>query len=286
MFNSDPLNKKWFILIFAPPGNGKSLEQANLSYKIFKQYKRIEKIYPKLPHRVLLTNQKLNAEYICKKLKVSVEWWIEHYRYWEQPDEIRYCPRKNCFKGEGVHKNHDVDLFCDEGSTLFPATAKGATDDMPLWMKKFISQHRHNGIRIVLLTQDFMGINITARRCLWDSFYMHKVTGSRDISATLPPVNFIWGWYSKQRISPDLMKSDSNAVLIDLKMAGEEKKKALEDLKLVGVPSLHWIGRHKCKLYDTQQDVAEIEIKREIEHIEVRCKHPDCGYIHRTHKLK
>lgn len=286
MFSTDPLKSKWFILIFAPPGNGKSLEQANLSYKVLRQYKRVEKKFPELPHRILMTNQRLNKAYIIKKLKLTEEWWNEHYLYWEQPEQIRYCLRQNCFKTQGVHKAHDIDLFCDEGSTLFPATAKGATDDMPLWMKKYIAQHRHNGIRIVLLTQDFMGINITARRCLWDSYYMHKVIGSRDISATLPPVKFIWGIYEKQRISPELMRSDSNSILVELKMADEKKKKALNELKLVGIPSIHWIGRHKCNLYDTTQDVAEIEIKREIEHIEVKCKHPLCGYVHKTHKLK
>lgn len=282
----DPFKKKWFILIFAPPGNGKSLEQATMSYKTLKEYKWIEKKYPAIPERILMTNQRLSLSYIASKLNVSLEWLHMHIRYWEQPDEIRYCSRKNCWKGNDTHLNHDIDLFCDEGATLFPATAKGATDDMPLWMKKFIAQHRHHGIRICLLTQDFMGINITARRCLWDSFYMHKVMGSRDISPTLPPVKWIWGIYTKQKIDPDYMKSDAQSALIDFKMASDQKKDALRQLKLVGTPKPHLITRHKTKLYDTTQDVAEIEIKREIEHIEVRCKHPLCGYTHRTHRLK
>lgn len=277
---------KWFIIIFAPPGNGKSLEQARLSYQILREYQYIEHQYPNLKHRYLFTNQILNKSYICKKLKLTSEWYDAHVLFWEQPNQLRYCPIKNCWKGVGLHKLHDCDLSCDEGATLFPATSKGNTDDMPLWMKKLIAQHRHNGIRIILLTQDFMGINISARRCVWDAYYMHKIIGSRDISATLPPPKFIWGWYTKQKISPDLIKADSNSVIIDIQMAGEEKKKALKDLKLIGHKSIFWIGKHKCSLYDTTQDVKEMEIKREIEHIEVKCLHPACGYIHKVHKLK
>jgi len=284
-FKPNPL-PKWNILIFAPPGNGKSLEQARLSEETLKEYRWIEKHYPKLPTRYLLTNQKLNKEYICKENKFSSEWFDAHVRLWEDAEELKYCHRENCFKGKEIHKLHDCDLFCDEGATLFPATAKGADDDMPMWLKKLIAQHRHNGIRILILTQDFMQINIAERRCLWQSFYMHKILGSRDISPTLPPVKFIWGIYSKRMIDPELMKKDFSSILINIRTADDEKKKIMEELKLIGRPKLYWIGKHKCSLYDTTQDVKEYEIRRTIEHIEVPCKHKDCGYVHKKHLLK
>lgn len=278
---------KWFILIFAPPGNGKSLEQARLSEKVLKEYRHIEKKYPKLAHRILFTNQILNEEYICKRNKFTLDWFKEHVKYWEQPEEFRYCLRRNCFiKSNGPHVNHDFDLFCDEGATLFPATAKGAADDMPLWLKKFISQHRHNGVRILLLTQDFMGVNIAARRCLWASWYMKKIIGSRDPSPTLPPVKWIWGLYSKRPIDPDLMKKDFTDVMITIKKMDDSQAELMDELRLIGFPEYHLITRHKCTLYDTRQNVKEIELKREIEHIEVACRHPLCAYVHKTHKLK
>ncbi len=69
----------------------------------------------------------------------------------------------------------------------------------------------------------------------------------------------------------------------------KEYKSALEDMKMIGVPSWHLITWHKCTLYDTTQDVKEYEVKAEIEHIEVACndpKHPKCDYVMTKHKLK
>lgn len=64
------------------------------------------------------------------------------------------------------------------------------------------------------------------------------------------------------------------------------RHKAMKELHLLGVPEMHLITWRKINLYDTTQDVKEYEVKREIEHIEVRCNHPNCGYLHKTHKLK
>lgn len=286
-FGRRPL-KRWFIIIFAPPGNGKSLEQARISEKCFQEYRMTETKYPELPHRYLLTNQTLDKKYICEINGFSSEWYDEHYVLWKEVDDIRYCHRKNCWKGTGLHKLHDCDLFCDEGAGLFPATAKGAVDDMPRWLKKLVEQHRHNGIRILLLTIDFQGINITARRCVWDTWYMRKTIGNRDISATLPAPRFIWGIYSQKRIDPKLVRSDNVELLIRIQ-TDKEYEKQLEQLDLIGWTRYRLITRHKTKLYDTTQDIADLEVKREIEHIEVPCKdpkHPNCGYKLITHKLK
>lgn len=286
--------KKWLIIIFAPPGNCKSVEQARLSYKLIREYYRIEKKYPQLPKRFLFTNQELGEHISYRFLKNRPRdlflraYKDGHIKYWKQPEDIRYCPREHCWKGEKVHPLHDCDLFCDEGSTLFPATMKSAIDDMPGWMKTMIAQHRHRSIRIVLLTQDFMGINIAVRRCVWDTWAMEKWIGSRDPSPSLPPVKWIWGIYTRRKIDPDLARKEASDVRLLIKT--ESKKKTgvekSEKIKLVGSPALHWISNFKCSLFDTLQDVPDLIIKRELEHVEVRCTHPLCGYIHKTHKLK
>lgn len=287
--------KKWFIIIFAPPGHGKSIEQAKLAYKLIREYYKLEKKYPKLPHRYLLTNQPLSQKIKFKFLKrwrkenLFVEAFNNgHLRFWNQPEELRYCPIMNCWKDKLPHPIHDCDLFCDEGATLFPATGKGTTDDMPIWMKTLISQHRHRSIRIVLLTQDFMGINITARRCCWEALVMEKRFGSRDPSPSLPPVKWIWGIYTTRKIDPDLARRDAAEIKLiikaDSKKGSEDERK--EAMRLIGMARPHWISRFKCSLYDTLGDVRELQIKREIEHIEVPCSHPDCNYIHKTHRLK
>jgi len=279
----------WFVLIFAPPGNGKSLEQARLSDKVFTEYHRMEKRYPTLPHRILMSNQRLN-----EKLTHTEGHEHGHYMYWEAPEELRYCPRKDCWKGALTHINHDVDIFVDEGSTLFPADDWAST---PIWLRKLWAQHRHNGIRIVMLTQDFQAIDINCRRMLWQAYYMKKVIGSRDISATLPPLvpwtitNFlnpwksvVWGVYTKRRFDPIVMKNDPLSMLT-LQLS-EKKNEDMQKLRLVGSAELHLITWFKVSLYDTTQNVKEVEPIREIDHIQVACKHPNCGYVHKTHKLK
>lgn len=291
-FGRSPL-PYWFVLIFAPPGNGKSLEQARLSEKVIEEYFRTEKNYPDLPQRVLMTNQKLSLDNF--KIKKTPEEIESKIIYWEQPEDIRYCPRVICFKHKvQPHLNHDVDIFVDEGSTLFPADG---WSDTPMWLRKMWAQHRHNGIRIVMLTQDYMAIDINCRRMLWQSYYMHKIIGSRDISPTLPPLypwtlkNFlnlkkqvVWGLYSARRFDPIVMKADPlNILAVDL---SEKKANTFKQLKLIGAPQWHLITTHKISLYDTTQNVKEFSPKRELLHIAVRCKTPGCNFLHKKHILK
>jgi len=215
MFFIKPLGKSWFTLIYARPGNCKSLEQARISFSLFMEYHYTEWRYPTLPKRILLTNQILNKTITDKESKHG------HLLYWDNPEFLRYCPRgRKCYKffnknlgeAEERHSMHDVDILIDEGASLFPADGY---KDTPMWMRKLWSQHRHNGIRIVMLTQDYRGIDINIRRMLWTAYHMTKVCGSRDISPTLPPLvkwtilNFlnpfktvIWGLYYKRKISP------------------------------------------------------------------------------------
>lgn len=307
--------KKWFIIIFAPPGNCKSLEENRIVYKLVREYYRIEKKYKKLyasktmRPRFAFVNEPLTDHIQYRFLKKRRDpalfekaFTDGHLRYWKQPEDIRYCPLKEkCWRvTEGyktrsgkiefdkpAHDTHDCDIFCGEGATLFPATMKNAADDMPLWMKAMIAQHRHRSIRFILLTQDFMGINIAARRCTWEAWAMEKVIGSRDPSPSLPPVKFIWGIYSKRKIDPDLVKKEAAEVRLLIKTeAGKKKDEKDVKMKLIGAPRYHWISRFKCSLYDTLAKVEELKIIREIEHIEVRCSHANCGYVHKTHKLK
>lgn len=294
--------KKWFVIIFAPPGNCKSLEENRRVYKLIREYYRIEKRYPQLPHRFAFVNEPLTGhiEYRFLKRWRNPQLFTQafsdgHLRYWKQPADLRYCPLLGtCWKctrekdpEPAIHDLHDCDIFCGEGATLFPATMKNAEDDLPLWCKAMLAQHRHRSLRFVLLTQDFMGINIAARRCCWQAWAMEKKIGSRDPSPSLPPVKFIWGWYNLRKIDPDLIRKDAAEVRLLIKTeAGKKEKEKDNRMKLIGAPRYHWISNFKCKLYDTLAKVEELKLIREIEHIEVKCNHVGCGYVHRTHKLK
>jgi len=337
----------WFILIYAKPGQGKSLEQARLSEQLLKEYAKTEKKYPGLPHRIMVTNQTLSDDIRkremmftypvlevddikqgLKKKKPLVSMrrkkkdeiplpppppspppkkvlYVDrehpiplpgnrHLIEWDEPDHFRYCPRVNCWKGNQTHKLHDADIMIDEGATLFPADMYKYT---PLWLRKMWAQHRHNGIRIVMLTQDYKAIDVNCRRMVWQAYFVHKIMGSRDISPTLPPLvkwsplnvlnprkSVVWGLYSVQRVDPQILEGDP-LTMLGLKL-DEEKAEAYAKLKLVGVSTWHLITWHKVNLYDTTQDVREFSLKREYEHIEGKCENPMCEYIHVGHRLK
>jgi len=53
-----PLKRAWFILIFAPPGNGKSMEQAVITYDLLREILYTWKKYPKLkiPTKTVMGN--------------------------------------------------------------------------------------------------------------------------------------------------------------------------------------------------------------------------------------
>lgn len=288
-----PLAKNWFILIFAPPGNGKSIEQARISYYLLREYFYTEKHYPQLPKRFLFTNQTLRRGFDAI---IDRGFDTGHILEWDEPDQFRFCPRKECWKGLQQHRLHDCDLMVDEGSTLFPADGYANT---PMWLRKLWAQHRHNGIRIVMLTQDYEAIDINCRRMLWKTFFVQKRIGSRDITPTLPPLyrwtifNFlnpkrdvIWGVYTSQEMSPTLIKNKPETLLqLQLNPEGDQAKK-MEEVELIGWPKPHVISWWKCNLYDTTQDVKEYQLRREYEHLVGVCKEPDCDYEHVTHRLK
>lgn len=281
-----PLGRYWFVLIFGRPGNCKSLEQARITYWLFNEYHYTEKKYPYLQKRFVFTNQNLNADLSAKEISHG------HLRYWERPEDFRYCPRENCWKGYETHILHDCDLLIDELGTIFPADGFAET---PLWIRKMWAQHRHNGLRIVGLTQDYKNCDINARRMLWKAYYLQKRIGSRDITPTLPSLekwsvknllnpkkNVVWGIYTKQEISPEVLDQDKDAVI---NIALEKQNiKDLQELRLVGVPIPHFITWNKTHLFDTTQNIKEFKMVREVEHIEAICK--TCGKKHESHKLK
>jgi len=175
IFTPRPFGKYWMIMLYARPGNCKSIEQARFSWRLFQEYHYTERWYPELPHRILLTNQKLND-------KISNSEILDgHLLYWTSAESLQFCPREICWKAEGEHLIHDVDIAIDECNTLFPADGY---KDLPEWLRNLFAQHRHRGIRILLLTQDYRAVDINIRRMLWAAYNVKKWIGSRDIAAT------------------------------------------------------------------------------------------------------
>lgn len=271
----------WFILIFGTPGQGKSIHQAYMSYRVLKEFYITEKRYPQLEKRILYTNQVLNYETLLKRYfwyfrgwffpflfpwrtKFSKKFLDDHIVNWKQIDEFRYCKRQACWRGTTLHNIHDVDIFIDEGGRLFPPERWKDTEQ---WIRDLWTEHRKYGIRFLVLTLDFNMMDINARRPTWRVYFMEKWMGSRDPSPTLPPlrkwtiknfitprVNVVWGIYTLREFSPLVVKLDTLAVLTV--QTSEEKSKIYEDLNLMKPPVPYLITWFKCSLYDTAQEIS------------------------------
>lgn len=231
----------WIHFTYGRPGEGKSLDTAKTSLELLEEYKKIEKKYPKLPKRKLWTNMRLSKElekeYLNKKLF-----------YWENPKQL--------------YNVKDVDIIWDEIARHLPSDKWGDTPDE---LRTLFAQHRKRGIRIFANTQDFKAVDINFRRMIGKAYKLKKIIGSRDISATLPPVKYIWGIILKRQFEPE-----------------ELEEKELEKAKTIyALPEIIFIRKKYIKAYDTTQEIPRYQTD-ELDHIEKKCK--KCGKTHITHR--
>lgn len=162
-------------LFYGPRSQGKSLHQAKTVRDIFNYLENLYALYPELPHAVIVSNQKFNAEIEKKELG-------NHLFYWESIQQLKFCPRQDCWKDgrrykvtnqkwvnafkdkplkpEGVpiperirtpHRLHDAYLIIDDAATIIPADG---WQDLPRWFRKLFAQAGHNGIHVIANIQD------------------------------------------------------------------------------------------------------------------------------------
>lgn len=175
----------------ARPGGGKSLYHAWLIRKLLtKEYPTRRRNYPELPERYILSNAHILAPEIFKP----------DFEYWTSASELRYCRRKNCFKGEATHNLHDCDIFIDEIANILPGEG---WKDTPGWLRDVFSQHRKRGLRIFAASQDYTGmVDINFRRMVKHLYFVSIWFKSRDITATLPPPRWIHGVVFIREVDP------------------------------------------------------------------------------------
>lgn len=241
----------WNTLTYGKPGNCKSLDQARVALDLLNKYYAVEKKYPQLPKRSLWSNQKFSENIEKKELG-------KHLFYWESPFQLKDL--------------RDVDILWDEIANHLPADCWA---DTPRWLRALFAQHRKRGIRIFANTQDYKAVDINYRRMCTGAYYVKKITGSRDISATLPPVKFIWGLYYKIPFDPiDVENEKDTRTLLN----------RFYDLQpFTKLMCLHLIKSRYVKAYDTTQSIPEY-MPNTLDHIELKCKDPTCGHITVKHK--
>jgi len=242
-------------LTWARPGEGKSADTARIARKLLKEYKKTEKRYPKLPKRELWSNMKFSDKFDAKELKrnpATGEVINEngHLCYWDNPKQLRDL--------------RDCDIIIDEAANYFPADGWG---QLPRWLRKMFAQHRHRGMRIFLNTQDYKAVDINLRRMVGVAYRVKKIVSSRDISATRPPVNFIWGLVMRQQFDPAQIEQEG------------VYSPRLKDI--TAIPAFFTLNRKLIDIYDTTQDIPEY-MPNALEHEEKTCE--VCGKVHVFHK--
>jgi len=231
------INALTLYLFIGDKGSGKSLFAAKLADYVLKQYKRVEKRYPTLSKRKFYSHEKFN--------KITETLFGDRLVYWENYRQL-YSVR-------------NADIYWDEVAKDLP---QDSWKDTPRELRQVFSHCRKRGNRIFLNCQNIKDLDVNVKRQLDYLYRVRKWFGSRDISASLPPVKRVWGLISFTRYDVQKVLAQDDFDLV--------KPKSF-------IPSFLLLRKKYIDLYDT---TAEIPAYRpdELEHYELHCKHPGCTY--------
>jgi len=233
-------------IFFGAKGSGKSLFTAYLSMVLMRSYYRTERSYPTLPKRQLWINAKLNPKLEHYELG-------KHLRYWESPRELVEA--------------RNVDIIWDEVGKDIPAIDWKET---PKGIRQIFSHLRKRGNRLFANTQIYNDIDIGFRRQVDRTFQLFKVFGSRDISASLPPVSYPYGL---------IVIRELDKTSLELAENGSHR---IRDFLFI--PKILFIRRRYVDLYDTTAELPPYR-PTELEHIIYRCQVTNCKHAeHIEHK--
>jgi hypothetical protein len=156
----------------------------------------------------------------------------------------------------------DVDVVWDELASAMDAHQWAS---MSLELKRWLQQHRKYGIEIYGTSQDFAQVDKSFRRLVSDLLHVTKLIGSRDKSATMPDVKYIWGLCTVRTLDPQRY---------------DEAKSKFENNSLI--PTFMWITRKDIETYDT---TAEVKVGRypPLRHIERTCEQVACTHVKTMH---
>jgi len=233
------------IVVFTGlPGSGKSYKLGqtvvDVLYRNKADYIRREDYYwsTKLPvleypkRRILFTNLKLSSA-----VEAEFSGFIQYWTELKQLTPLR-----------------DVDVVIDEVATYFDARL---WETLSLEMRRWLAQHRKFGIDMYCTSQDFAQVDKAFRRLCSDLFYLTKIAGSRDISATRPPPRWIWGIVFVRELDPTVYDEQ------------------LSKFGSSGIPKFMLITRRGTQVFDTRAEV-QLSGTLPLKHLEMSCERPGC----------
>jgi len=217
------------VLLWARPGNGKTLDTARQAFFWFRSYRKMDEFFPNLPKRTLWSNMKFS-----KKIEDDPVYGLgKRLFYWEDPEDLK--------------KLRNVDIIWDDIAIYIPADEWDKVDP---GIRKMLIMYRHRGLRIYATCQDYKMVAVQFRRVVKFAYKMNKWFGSRDISATLPDPRTIWGLVTKRRFDPDEIEGQGKTVT--------DSGKIKEMGSVVSfIPSdWFWITRELCEAYNTTEELS------------------------------
>lgn len=211
-------------LLFARPGNGKTLDTARQARSWWRQYERGALYYPDLPRRRVYSNMKFSKAIEDKHLGIDLFYWTDPSELWTL---------------------RDVDILWDDIGLYLPADE---WEKVHPRTRRMLILYRHRGLRIYSTTQDYKQIAIQFRRIVKNAYKMNKAIGSRDKSATLPPVDHVWGLIIKRRFDPDDLEAKTKAMVTN----------SASELDRVAFLPSDWfcIRRRLVDMYDTTEELG------------------------------
>lgn len=234
-----------FQFTFGDVGSGKSLNQADTVIWLLERSIRIQKKY-KLPLREVWCNFHMSDE-INKKYKGRIF-------SWHDPLEMIFLDYP---KNTTLRKSFDC--VWDELAVELPSDKWKDTHPE---IRAFFAQHRKRAIQIYGNTQDYMMVDINARRMATKVFESFKIIGSPDPDPTFPKIKHPWGIVAKWELDKRLIRTD-----------------AQDRVRVSMFPHITWITKKLCNAYDTTEDIRQADV--ELKHITKKCK--VCGKIVEKH---
>jgi len=236
-----------FAFTFGAIGSGKSLSQAQKVQQSLKRSIAIEKKWH-LPIRKVGCNFHIRKDIADK--------YADRFFVWHDPLDMIF---EDYPKNKVIRR--DFDCFWDE---LAVELASDKWKDTHPEIRRFFAQHRKRGIEIYGNTQDYMMLDINARRMATDVFMTQKIIGSRDPSSTLPPLKHIWGLIAVWDIDKQSIEQDS------------------KDFKRENwLPQFLWLDKDLTSFYDTSEDVSKAS-EYDLLHRVRKCK--ICGFEKTIHE--
>jgi len=253
--------KYWGVLYFGNRGSGKTLHQADQIMDVVRYWAYLWKIYPKVRHGIILTNQILSQEGLDEIAKYTTE---KVYYHFDDGEEMHFCPRVNCWRGTKKHILHGALIVLDDISTFLPADNWQQT---PYWMRKQWTQAQHLGLHFLFNCQEPTAYDINARRATALCYKFTKLVGSDRPDETAKEIKFIWGVYKRYKVKAawlwkfgDLEPEQIADLKEGLKAKAEMTGKP-SPFRNIFKSSPHLITEKKSMRYDTLQDVKEYEPK-------------------------